>query len=76
MTRGALEAFGTAASSAVPDLLLAAGDEDEGVRVAVTNALRKIAPEVLKKDGPSRQEMPVVVAWTVTLRQIKRSKMV
>jgi HEAT repeat protein len=47
----ALGEFGEDASSAVPDLLLIASDKDQTVRDTVTNALERIAPEVLKKDA-------------------------
>lgn len=46
----ALGEFGTEASSAVPELLLAASHKDQFVRLAVTNALQAIAPQVWKTD--------------------------
>src|SRR5262249_28230961 len=39
--------FGKEASSAVPDLIQTLRDSDPAVRLCVTNALQKIAPEVL-----------------------------
>jgi len=45
----ALGKFGAEASSAVPDLLIAAKDGDQLIRSVATNSLLKIAPEVLVK---------------------------
>jgi HEAT repeat protein len=47
----ALGEFGSQAVAAVPELLTMAASTDEGNRIAATNALRRIAPEVLKKSG-------------------------
>jgi len=44
-----LPRFGSEASSAVPELLMVLSDTDRMVRVTATNALRRIAPEELKK---------------------------
>jgi hypothetical protein len=43
--------FGTNASVAVPELRKALNSNNEELRIAATNALEIIAPEVLKKDG-------------------------
>jgi hypothetical protein len=43
--------FGKDAASAVPDLVYALGSTNKDVRIAATNALQSIAPEVLKNDG-------------------------
>jgi HEAT repeat protein len=44
-----LPRFGSEASSAVPELLMVLSDTDRVVRFTATNALRRIAPEELKK---------------------------
>jgi HEAT repeat protein len=52
----ALRRYGSNAMSAVPFLLQRISDPDEGVRMAVTNALMKIAPEVLTNAPAARHQ--------------------
>jgi len=47
----ALGEFGDGARRAIPALVVALGDPDESVRYSATNALKKIAPEVLMESA-------------------------